>query len=76
MDKRSFFVEADNMPPRIVDATTASAAKTRYKQEIEDSNRRPVPRFIDIKCRRLRDGDHASRIESSEFNFRTRIYRA
>jgi len=71
--KKPYFVEAEGVEPRIVDATTPSAAKKRYLQGVEDSNHRPVPRFIDVKCRRLREGDRAPRIESTEYSFRTRI---
>ena len=71
--KKPYFVDADGVAPRIVDASTPSAAKKRYLQGVEDSNQRPVPRFIDVRCRRLRDGDQAPRIESSESTFRTRI---
>lgn len=71
--KKPYFVEAEGVEPRIVDATTPSAAKKRYLQGIEDSNHRPVPRFIDVTCRRLREGDQAPRIESHEYTFHTRI---
>lgn len=74
MNKKSYYVEAIGIDPRIVDATTASAAKKRYLQGVEDSNYRPVPRFTEIRCRRLRDGDRAPRIESFESSFRTRIF--
>lgn len=73
MDKKSYYVEAVGVPPRIVDATTPSAAKKRYLQGVEDSNHRPIPRFIEVRCRGLRDGDRAPRIESYESSFRTRI---
>ncbi len=71
--KKPYYVQAVGAEPRIVDASTPSAAKKRYLQGIEDSNHRPVPRFIDVTCRRLRDGDDAPRIESAEYTFRTRI---
>jgi len=69
--KKPYFVEAEGVEPRIVDATTPSAAKKRYLQGVEDSNHRPLPRFIDVKCRRLQEGDRAPRIESYETIFRT-----
>lgn len=63
--KRPFFVEAPNCPPRIVTASTVARAKKRFCQDREDCGK-SVPGFITVTCRRAREDDIATRIESWE----------